>query len=98
MSTFVVVHYIQRLRPQPLRSFTEPVRLSGAVDALPTVFIRCTRATPPGDPNAAIAAQARARRWAYRELAAPHDPQVLDPDGTAKLLHELARSIPRPTA
>jgi pimeloyl-ACP methyl ester carboxylesterase len=92
------IRYVRRLRPQPLGSFTEPVRLSGAVDRLPTAFVRCTRAAPPGDPIAMIAEQARGRGWAYRELAAPHDPQVLDADGTARLLHELASSIPRTSA
>jgi pimeloyl-ACP methyl ester carboxylesterase len=85
--------YIQRLRPQPLGSFTDPIRLCGAVDELRTAFVRCTRAAPPGDPVAAVAARARARGWAYRELAAPHDPQLLDPDGTVELLHELATSV-----
>jgi hypothetical protein len=51
------IRYIQRLRPQPLRSFTDPVRLTGAVDALRSAFIRCTRAAPPGDSIAAVAAQ-----------------------------------------
>jgi pimeloyl-ACP methyl ester carboxylesterase len=87
------IRYVQRLRPQPLRTFSEPIRLSGAVDALPTAFLRCTSAELPGDPIAASAARMRARGCAYRELAAPHDPQALDPDGTAELLHELATSI-----
>lgn len=92
------IRYIQRLGPQPLGSFTERVRLSGAVDRLPTAFVRCTRAAPPGDPIAAIAERARADGWVYRELVAPHDPQVIDPDGTAQLLHELASTIPRTSA
>ena len=91
------IRYVQRLRPQPLGTFTEPIHLSGAVDALPTAFVRCTSAALAGDPIAASAARARARRCAYRELAAPHDPQALDPDGTAELLHELATSISRTT-
>lgn len=82
--------YLRRLRPQPLGSFSEPVRLSGAVDRLSTAFVRCTRAAPPGDPVAAMAVRARAQGWAYRELAAPHDPQLLDPGGTAGVLDELA--------
>ena len=90
--------YVRRLRPQPLGSFTEPVRLSGAADDVPTAFIRCTRAAPHGDPIAAMAARARAHGWAYRELDAPHDPQLLDPDNTARILHELAVSGPRLTA
>lgn len=87
------IAYVRRLRPQPLRSFSDPVRLTGAAEALPTAFIRCTREAPPGDPIAAIAAQARARGWLYRELAVPHDPQLLDPDATAAVLDELAAGI-----
>ena len=82
--------YVSRLRPQPLASFSERIELSGAVDALPTAFVRCTRDSPPGDPIAAVAARAADAGWAYRELAAPHDPHVVDPTGTARVLHELA--------
>lgn len=89
------IRYLRRLRPQPLASFTEPIRLSAEVDRLPTAFVRCTRAVPPGDPIAAMATRARAEGWAYRELAAPHDPQLLDPDGTASVLDELAASVSR---
>jgi pimeloyl-ACP methyl ester carboxylesterase len=86
--------YVRRLRPQPLGSLSEAVRLSGTVDRVPAAFVRCTRAAPPGDPIAAVAERARARGWAYRELAAAHDPQLLDPDGTADVLDELASSMP----
>lgn len=91
------IRYIGRLRPQPLRSFSEPIRLSGAVDRLPPAFVRCTRAAPPGDPIASVAERARARGWEYRELAAPHDPQLLNPDNTVHVLHELASSMPHTT-
>lgn len=87
------IRYIERLRPQPLRSLTDPVRLTGAVERLPTAFVRCTRDAPPGDPIAAMAERARASGWDYRELATPHDPQLLEPDGTAELLHELASRL-----
>ena len=85
--------YLRRLRPQPLASFEEPVQLSGAGDRLPRAFIRCTHAAPPGDPIAPMATLARTRGWTYRELAAPHDPQLLDPVGTADALNEIASAI-----
>jgi hypothetical protein len=85
--------YLRRLRPQPLGSFADQVRLTGAVEQLPHAFIRCTHDAPPGDPIAAIAVRALTSGWAYRELAAPHDPQLLDPDGTARALDELAAFI-----
>jgi hypothetical protein len=78
-----------------LGSFAERVRLTGAGAQLPHAFIRCTHEAPPGDPIAAIAARARTSGWAYRELAAPHDPQLLDPDGTVHALDDLAASILR---
>jgi hypothetical protein len=45
-----------------------------------------------GDPIEACAARARAEGWPYRELSAPHDPQVFNPSGTATVLEELAES------
>jgi pimeloyl-ACP methyl ester carboxylesterase len=84
--------FIARLRPQPVASFTEPVRLTGAVDHLPRAFVRCTSGVLDvgGDPIAPMASRARAEDWPYRELAAPHDPHLFDPVGTAAVLHELA--------
>lgn len=56
-------------------------------------FVRCTAGDPAesdvGDPIAPMAARARREGWLYRELVAPHDPQLTDPLGTAALLHEL---------
>ena len=40
-----------------------------------------------------MAARARAEHWRYRELAAPHDPHLFDPAGTAAVLHELAATV-----
>lgn len=89
--------YLARLRDQPAATFTEAVQLTGAVDDVRRAFIRCTSghlADQAGsDPIEACAARARAEGWPYRELAAPHDPQVFDPAGTAALLEELARSF-----
>lgn len=85
--------YARRLRPQPFASYDEPIRLSGAVERLPRAFVRCTRTDfgeELGDPIAPFAARARAEGWAYRELAAPHDPQLADPAATAEALHDLA--------
>jgi sugar phosphate isomerase/epimerase len=72
----------------------EPVHLTGAAEDLPRAFVRCTTANFTdelgGDPIEACARRARAAGWPYRELAAPHDPQVFDPVGIAALLEELA--------
>lgn len=82
--------YVARLRDQPLATFVEPVCLTGTLDRLPRAFVRCTAGDLDGDPIAPFAARARAEGWLYRELAAPHDPQLTDPAGTAAVLDELA--------
>lgn len=86
--------YVGRLRDQPLATFTEPIRLTGALERLPRAFVRCTSDDDlgdelGGDPIGPFAARARAEGWPYRELVAPHDPQLTDPAGTAAVLHEL---------
>jgi pimeloyl-ACP methyl ester carboxylesterase len=88
-------HYVARLRPQPVATFTESIHLTGAVEKLSRAFVRCTDNTIDmgGDPIAPFAAQARASGWPYRELSAPHDPHLFDPQGTAAVLHELAAAV-----
>ena len=85
--------YLARLGGQPLATFADPVNLTGAVERLPRAFLRCTAgdlaASSAGDPIAPMAARAQREGWLYRELMAPHDPQLTDPIGTASILHEL---------
>ncbi len=87
--------YVARLRPQPVATFTEPVRLTGALDRLPRAFVRCTGGVVDvgGDPIAPMAARAQTEGGAYRELAAPHDPHLFDPAGIVAVLHELAAAV-----
>ena len=89
--------YIARLRAQPLATFAETVRISGALELLPRAFIRCTGDNLGkdlgGDPIAPFASRARRDGWPYRELLAPHDPQLTDPAGTAAVLDELATAV-----
>ena len=89
--------YVARLRTQPLASFAEAVRITGALELLPRAFIRCTGGDLGrdlgGDPIEPLAARARRDGWSYRELLAPHDPQLTDPAGTAAVLDELAAGI-----
>ena len=86
--------YLDRIRAHPAASFTEPIHLTGALESVPRAFVRCTAgeyaAEAGGDPVAAGAAQALAAGWAYREINAPHDPQVFDAEGIARLMIELA--------
>jgi pimeloyl-ACP methyl ester carboxylesterase len=85
--------YVARLRPQPVATFTESVRLSGAIGRIPRAFVHCTGGNVDlgsGDPIEAHAARAKAEGWTYRELSTPHDPQLFDPGATADALDELA--------
>jgi pimeloyl-ACP methyl ester carboxylesterase len=85
--------YIARLGAHPLGAFADPVSLTGGVEWLPRAFVRCTAGdlagTSHGDPIAPMATRAPAEGWHYRELLAPHDPQLTDPAETARVLHEL---------
>ncbi len=85
--------YVERLCDQPLRTFADPVRLQARTEP-PRAFVRCTGGQLDGDlgddPIAPMAARAEAEGWTYRELAAPHDPQLTHPSATAAVLHDLA--------
>ncbi|MEJ7561607.1 MAG: alpha/beta fold hydrolase [Ilumatobacteraceae bacterium] len=87
--------YVERLRDHPAASLVEPVHLDGAIEQVRRAFVRCKTAEPShrlGDPIEACAARARSEGWPYRELAAPHDPQLFDPTGMSALLEELAQA------
>jgi hypothetical protein len=80
---------VPRRMMQPLKTFEQPVRLSGAGDALPKTYIYCTR-PGPGDAFRQFADRARRDpQWRYREIDASHNPHVTAPDTLAGLLHEL---------
>jgi hypothetical protein len=86
--------YLDRIRAQPAASFTEPIRLTGALESVPKAYVRCTAGQYAqelgGDPMAAAAARARDAGWTYRQFNAPHDPQLFDAEGIARLMIELA--------
>ncbi|MGW4897481.1 alpha/beta fold hydrolase [Kitasatospora sp. NPDC004240] len=73
-----------RLRPQPLRTFTEPTRLSGAVDRIPGTAVHCRPPTYPFDRFGAA--------LGYRTLPldGPHDVMLTDPRPLARTLLEIA--------
>jgi hypothetical protein len=87
--------YLARVRPHPIKCFTEAARISGAVETLPRAYIRCVGA--PGDVAEtgmrAFADRAQAEGWPYREIETPHDLQLFDPDGTAALIDELVKGF-----
>lgn len=72
--------------PQPRKTFEEPVRLTGAVDSLPRVYIYCLQIRP-GDVFGQFAARARSEPgWQYEEIDATHSPNVTAPDALAAIL------------
>ncbi len=84
-----IARYVDRLRPQSANTFTEPVRLSGAIDQVPRAYVLCT-----GYEDSVMGRygeRARAEGWLYRELETEHDLQLFDPDGTVDVLDDLAK-------
>ncbi|MEV4183128.1 alpha/beta hydrolase [Streptosporangium canum] len=71
-----------RMRPQPLRTFTETTRLSGAVDRIPGTGIYCRPRTYAFDQFAAAIG--------YRTIVldGPHDVMLTHPQALARLLLE----------
>lgn len=75
----------QRLTPQPLATFSQPVRLTGAGASVARAYIFC--APPrPGSRLAEFAAEARAAGWAYAEITAGHDAMISAPAALAAAL------------
>lgn len=79
-----------RIGAHPLKTFTQPVRLTDmAAASLPRTFIYCTD-KPAGDSLAPLAKRLRAETsWRYRELATGHDAMVTAPKEVAASLLEL---------
>ncbi|WP_370962472.1 esterase/lipase family protein [Amycolatopsis sp. cg9] len=75
-----------RLRPQALRTFTEPTRLTGAVDSIPGTAVHCRPSTYPFDRFG------EAVGYATRALDGPHDVPLTDPGLVARAL----LAIPEP--
>lgn len=81
-----------RRMPQPRKTFEEPIRLTGAVDRLPRVYIYCTQFRP-GDGFRPFAERAkREPGWRYEEIDATHSPNITAPELLAALLDRLART------
>jgi pimeloyl-ACP methyl ester carboxylesterase len=77
---------------QPLQTFEQALRLTGAVERLPRTYVYCTR-PGPGDVFRQFAGRARAEPgWHYRELDASHNPHITMPETFAALLDTIAES------
>jgi pimeloyl-ACP methyl ester carboxylesterase len=72
-----------RLTAHPWSTFARPIRLTGAADAVPGVYIECAAGFRPFQSQAARAA---ARGWPVHEIATGHEAMVTEPAALAKLL------------
>ena len=81
---------------QPLKTWEQPIELSGSVNALPTSYIYCKK-SGPGDVFRQFADRARAEAgWAYFEMDASHNPHITVPQELSVLLDGIAKSGLRP--
>ncbi|MFE9497500.1 alpha/beta fold hydrolase [Streptomyces collinus] len=78
----------RRLRAQTLASFTEPTRLSGAVDRIPGTAFHCRPRTYPFDAFGAAVG------YRTQPLDAAHDVPLTDPEALAGLLLHTASGRP----
>jgi hypothetical protein len=78
----------ERFTPHLLKTWTQPIRLSGAAAAIPTTYVRCTVGYDPTDEDTRRQDE-RSRSepsWRYRELAASHAAPRTVPRAVADLL------------
>ena len=75
---------------QPLKTFEQKIRLTGAVDKLPRTYIYCTKSRP-GDVFRQIAQRAKSEPvWKCFEVDASHNPHITAPEILAALLDQIA--------
>jgi pimeloyl-ACP methyl ester carboxylesterase len=79
---------------QPVKTFQQPIELTGAVDKLPRSYIYCTR-SGPGDVFRQFAERAKAAAqagpgWRYMEMDASHNPHITCPEALMTVLATLA--------
>jgi pimeloyl-ACP methyl ester carboxylesterase len=77
-----------RLTPHPWPTFTEPIRLTGAGDVVPGVYIECAAGRRPFQSQAARAAD---RGWPVHEMPTGHEAMVTMPAELAGLLLDVVR-------
>lgn len=75
---------------QPLMTFEQKLRLTGAVERLPRSYVYCTR-SGPGDVFRQFISRARSEPgWSYFELDGSHNPHITMPGTLARLLDGIA--------
>jgi pimeloyl-ACP methyl ester carboxylesterase len=79
-----------RRRPQPIRTFEQPLRLAGNAAPPPRSYIYCQRSAP-ADVFRQFAERAqRESGWRYFEVDASHNPHITAPQALLDLLAKIA--------
>ena len=79
-----------RRRPQPIRTFEQPLRLAGNAAPPPRSYIYCQRSAP-ADVFRQFAERAqRESGWRYFEIDASHNPHITAPQALLDLLAKIA--------
>ena len=76
-----------RLTPHPWKTYTDPLRVSGAQDAVAASFVECVDWMRVFEGQAE---RARAHGWPVHELTTGHEAMVTAPDALARTLLEIA--------
>ena len=78
-------------RPQPVKTFTQPLELRNPPPKVPRSYIYCTK-KEPDDHFLQFSKRFKSDpAWRYYEIDASHSPNVTAPEALAKLLCEIAR-------
>lgn len=79
---------LPKLRPHPIRTFREAVRLTSKSSPVPRIYVNCIGDKPLGQPKSAQAEGIAD----YHELQTGHDAMVTAPQEVAELLRNVANS------
>jgi pimeloyl-ACP methyl ester carboxylesterase len=76
--------------PQPIKTFEQKIKLTGAVDKLPRTYIYC-KISRPGDVFRQFRDRASTEKgWKVVDIDASHSPNVTAPEALAKILDGIA--------
>jgi pimeloyl-ACP methyl ester carboxylesterase len=75
--------------PQPIKTFEQKIKLTGAVDKLPRTYIYC-KIIRPGDVFRQFRDRAEKEGWNVIDIDASHSPNVTAPEALAQVLDGIA--------
>lgn len=79
--------------PQPIKTFEQKIRLTGAVDKPPRTYIYC-KISRTGDVFRQFRERASTEKgWKCIDIDASHSPNVTAPEALAKILDGIATSV-----